>query len=34
MLDKAVRKTFPPEFINRVDEQVFFSTLSKDDIAK
>lgn len=34
VLDKAVRKTFPPEFINRVDEQVFFSTLSKDDIAK
>ena len=25
---------FPPEFINRVDEQVFFNTLSKEDIEK
>lgn len=34
VLDKAVRKVFPPEFMNRVDEQVFFNQLSKEDIGK
>ena len=34
VLEKAVKKDFPPEFINRVDEQVFFNTLSKEDIEK
>ena len=34
VLEKAVRKAFPPEFINRVDEQVFFSSLTKEDISK
>ena len=34
VLTKAVRKAFPPEFINRVDEQVFFSSLTKEDIGK
>jgi len=34
ILEKAVRKAFPPEFINRVDEQVFFSSLTKEDIGK
>ena len=34
VLEKAVRKAFPPEFINRVDEQVFFSSLTKDDISR
>ena len=34
VLEKAVRKAFPPEFINRVDEQVFFSSLTKNDIEK
>ena len=34
VLEKAVRKAFPPEFINRVDEQVFFNPLTKDDLAK
>lgn len=34
VLEKAVKKAFPPEFINRVDEQVFFSSLTKDDIGK
>ena len=34
VLEKAVRKAFPPEFINRVDEQVFFSALSKESIEK
>ena len=34
VLTKAVRSAFPPEFINRVDEQVFFNTLSKEDLEK
>lgn len=34
ILEKAVRKVFPPEFINRIDEQVFFSQLEKEDIEK
>ena len=34
VLEKAVKKAFPPEFINRVDEQVFFRPLDKEDIAK
>jgi len=34
VLEKAIKKSFPPEFINRVDEQVFFSSLSKEDIEK
>ena len=34
VLEKAVRKAFPPEFINRVDEQVFFNPLTRDDIEK
>ena len=34
VIEKAVRKAFPPEFINRVDEQVFFSHLGKDDLEK
>ena len=34
VLEKAVRKAFPPEFINRIDEQVFFRPLDKNDIGK
>ena len=34
ILEKAVRKAFPPEFLNRVDEKVFFNTLTKEDIEK
>ncbi|MBQ6576538.1 MAG: ATP-dependent Clp protease ATP-binding subunit [Bacteroidales bacterium] len=34
IMEKAVRKAFPPEFLNRVDEKVFFNTLTKDDIEK
>ena len=34
VLEKAVKKHFPPEFINRVDEQVFFNSLTKEDITK
>lgn len=32
VLEKAIRKSFPPEFINRVDEQIFFNSLTKEDI--
>lgn len=32
VLEKAVRKVFPPEFINRVDEQVYFNSLTRSDI--
>jgi len=31
---KAVRKAFPPEFINRVDEQVYFNALTREDIER
>lgn len=34
VVEKAVRKAFPPEFINRVDEQVFFNPLIKEDLEK
>ena len=34
VVEKAVRKAFPPEFINRVDEQVFFNPLTKEDLEK
>lgn len=34
VLEKAVRKAFPPEFINRVDEKVFFNTLTREDMTK
>ena len=34
ILDKAVKKEFPPEFINRVDEQIFFNSLTKDNISR
>jgi ATP-dependent Clp protease ATP-binding subunit ClpC len=32
VVEKAVKKAFPPEFINRVDEQVYFNSLSKEAI--
>ena len=34
VVEKAIKKVFPPEFINRVDEQVYFNSLSKEDIEK
>lgn len=34
VLEKAVRRVFPPEFINRVDEQVYFNSLTKEDIGR
>jgi ATP-dependent Clp protease ATP-binding subunit ClpC len=34
VVEKAVKKAFPPEFINRVDEQVFFNPLGKEDLER
>ena len=34
VLEKAVRKAFSPEFLNRVDEKVFFNPLGREDIEK
>lgn len=34
IVEKAVRKAFSPEFINRVDEQIFFNSLTKEDMEK
>lgn len=34
VLEKAVKKAFPPEFLNRVDEKIFFRELEKEDIFK
>ena len=34
VLSKAVKKAFPPEFVNRVDEQVYFRPLSKESLEK
>ena len=32
VVEKAVKKAFPPEFINRVDDQVYFNALNKESI--
>ena len=34
VLDKAIRKAFPPEFINRVDDLIFFNPLTREGIEK
>lgn len=34
IIEKAIKQLFPPEFINRIDEQVFFNPLSHEDIEK
>lgn len=34
IIEKALKKTFTPEFMNRIDDQVLFNSLSKDDICK
>lgn len=33
-LDKAMKKKFPPEFLNRIDETIVFNNLKPDDIHK
>ena len=34
VVEKAVKKAFPPEFINRVDAQVYFHSLDKEAIER
>ncbi len=34
ILQKALQKTFAPEFLNRIDDVVMFNSLSKEDINK
>ncbi|MGD1846798.1 MAG: ATP-dependent Clp protease ATP-binding subunit [Salibacteraceae bacterium] len=34
VIEKALRKTFAPEFLNRIDDVVLFNTLKQDDIFK
>jgi len=34
IIEKAIRKTFSPEFINRLDEQILFNPLTQEDICK
>ncbi len=34
MIENALKKTFAPEFLNRVDDIVIFNALEKDDIMK
>ncbi|MDR1416016.1 MAG: ATP-dependent Clp protease ATP-binding subunit [Prevotellaceae bacterium] len=34
IIQKALKRTFTPEFINRVDEVITFNTLSKENICK
>lgn len=34
LIDKALRKVFPPEFLNRIDERVYFNPLNKADIER
>ncbi len=34
IIQKALHKTFAPEFLNRIDDIVMFNSLSRDDISK
>jgi hypothetical protein len=34
IIDKALKKKFKPEFLNRIDEAIIFNSLSKEDIRK
>lgn len=34
IVEKALKKKFPPEFLNRIDEIVFFNSLSKENISQ
>ena len=34
VIEKALKKTFAPEFLNRIDDLIQFRTLTKDDIYK
>lgn len=32
IVEKVIKKFFPPEFLNRVDEKIYFNSLTKSDI--
>ena len=32
VIEKALKKTFSPEFLNRIDDVIIFNSLSKEDI--
>ena len=34
IVKKELSKTFPPEFLNRIDEVIYFNSLSKEDLLK
>ncbi|MCX7954708.1 MAG: ATP-dependent Clp protease ATP-binding subunit [Bacteroidales bacterium] len=34
IIENALRKTFAPEFLNRIDDVIIFNSLTKDDMAK
>ena len=34
IIEKALKKAFTPEFLNRLDEQILFNSLTKEDIEK
>jgi len=34
IIEKALKKTFSPEFLNRLDEQILFNTLGREDLCK
>ena len=34
IIEKALKKQFSPEFLNRIDETILFKTLNKEDIIK
>ena len=34
IVEKALQRKFSPEFLNRIDDRIFFNTLTKEDIGK
>ena len=34
MIDKAISRTFPPEFLGRLDERIFFNPLTRENVEK
>lgn len=34
IIEKAIKKAFTPEFLNRIDEQILFNPLTREDIEK
>ncbi|MBR5856634.1 MAG: ATP-dependent Clp protease ATP-binding subunit, partial [Bacteroidales bacterium] len=34
IVEKAIQKTFTPEFINRIDEQILFNSLTKENLER